>query len=200
MANVPKGSVKAPADYLPNPASVSDLDNTRKDVLAMPSCNYNPVGSQHYAFDLYVSGPTQLYDKLREGGRDRKILTTLQERVADRERPAQSVEWFFLSGGYGLLHALELARTYQAAFYKYPDTPITFKKWKRVLPRLLDEVFQASVVSGVYFFGSKRYAEMVLATELFKSSPGLFHMQVGRASAPMVRNALSARVHQLFGV
>lgn len=206
--HMPEAKQIVPSDYLPHPASVSVLESTREEVLAMPGSAYNPAYSQHYAFDLYVREPkTQLYEKLREEGRDRRILARLLHGGligGELATEDNSVDWFFLTAGYGLLHVLELARPYQASFTrtiaKKNGIPDTKTIWKRVLPGLLDVVFATAPVTSVHVFGSSEYVAMVQETWLYKTSPKLFEVHQGRANKPSLRSDLSATVLRLYGV
>ena len=100
----------SPDEYLSCPGSVELLTRTRSSIFGLPESAYDVNATECYAYDLYVRDQkTQLYRALRNCDLD----VPVRERVLAGEK---AVEWYFLSGGYGLLHALELARPYQATF------------------------------------------------------------------------------------
>jgi hypothetical protein len=186
----------SPSDYLASPASVERLGITRSAVFARPNSAYDRNATQHYAFDLYVRDPkTQLYRGLRDTG----LAVAARERLLSA---GNEVEWYFLSGGYGLLHALELARPYQATFdrsiARQNGIPETLREWKPILPLLLDEVFCRKVPSSVSVFGSTKYVDMVLTTDLYRCRPDLFDIRIGRANTPTLTAALVDTVRRLF--
>jgi hypothetical protein len=151
---------------------------------------------QHYAFDLYVRHPeTQMYRELRDTG----LAVMVREQLL---LDGNKVEWYFLSGGYGLLHALEMARPYQATFDKgianRNSIPGTLGEWKPILPLLLDEIFRREVPSSVSVFGSKAYVDMVQSANFYKCRSDLFDIRSGRATSPAVRAGLVDTVRRLF--
>lgn len=193
---VPEKHSVSPTDYLVNPALVNQLAATRAAVFAHPNSAYDQNATQHYAFDLYVRDPkTQLYRGLRETG----LAITVRERLLS---VGNEVEWYFLSGGYGLLHALEMARPYQATFdegiARQNSIPGTLREWKAVLPLFLNSIFCQRVPSSVTVFGSTKYVDMVRATEFYRCRPDLFDIRVGRANTPALTTALVDTVRRVF--
>jgi cytoplasmic iron level regulating protein YaaA (DUF328/UPF0246 family) len=188
---IPDGHFVSPSDYLPNPASVEKLSVIRSAVFTRPNSAYHQHATQHYAFDLYVRDQnTQLYRGLRNTG----LAVMVRERLLSA---GNEIEWYFLSGGYGLLHALEMARPYQATFDRKiaidNGIPHTLPQWKPTLPLLLDEIFCRTVPSSVSVFGSKTYVDMVRATDLYGNRSDLFDIRSGRPntlSTPLVDKVL----------
>ncbi len=193
---MPDGRTVSPGEYLASPAALAQLNRTRDSVFSNPKSAYDPRAKQHYAFDLYVRHPdTQLYRRLRDEGLDVPVRTRLLAKMND-------VDWYFLSGGYGLLHALELARPYQATFSNTiasnNNIPCTLREWKPVLPSILDEMFERSTVCSINIFGSRDYVDMVRSSKHFQHRPTLFEVKSGRASDPALTGALLETVCRLF--
>jgi cytoplasmic iron level regulating protein YaaA (DUF328/UPF0246 family) len=183
-------------DYLATHDAIDRLNSTRSAVFRDPTSAYNPQATQHYAFYLYVRHcETQLYRPLRDEG----LAVPVRERLLDH---TNDVEWYFLSGGYGLVHALELERPYQATFNKQIATknniPWTLPEWKRVLPALLDEVFERTTPSSVSVFGSKDYVDVVRAMKHYRDQPALFKIRSGRANEQKLTAGLLDTVRRLF--
>jgi cytoplasmic iron level regulating protein YaaA (DUF328/UPF0246 family) len=194
----PDGRIVSPGQYLANPAALAQLNRTRDSVLSNPKSAYDPRAGQHYAFDLYVRHPkTQMYRCLRNEGLDGPIRTRLLAITND-------VDWYFLSGGFGLLHALELARPYQATFRndiaRKENIPSTLREWKPVLPSILDEILARSTADSIHIFGSKDYVDMVLSSEHYKRRSTVFEVNAGRANDKALTTALRRTVHRLFGL
>jgi hypothetical protein len=193
---IPGKYAVSPGDYLAKPSSVARLDAARSLVFALPNSAYDEKATQHYAFDLYVRDP---YTKMYRGLRDTGLAVTVRERLLAGD---DEIEWYFLSGGYGLLHALEIARPYQATFDRSIASknkiPWTFQKWKPVLPPLLDEIFSQKNPSSVTVFGSTAYVEMVRNTNFYKCRPEIFKIVQGRAYDPKIISALEETVRHLL--
>jgi len=192
----PDGRIVSAVEYLANSEALARLNGTRDAVLNNPNTAYDPRAGQYYAFDLYVRHPdTQLYLRLRNEGLDGPIRTRLLARMND-------VEWYFLSGGYGLLHALELARPYQATFShtiaRTSNIPYTLRQWKPVLPSILDQMIERSPVDSIHIFGSKDYVDMVRSSNRYKHRPTAFEVKIGRANDPALTMALLKTVRRLF--
>jgi len=80
------------------------LVNLRKIVFSDPRAD---VGKNvTYAFDLYV----------RKGRAYKDLFKHNYNRIKELLVESNIVEWFFLSGGFGIIHALEKAHRYQATF------------------------------------------------------------------------------------
>jgi cytoplasmic iron level regulating protein YaaA (DUF328/UPF0246 family) len=112
------------------------------------------------------------------------------------------VDWYFLSGGYGLLHALELARPYQATFSntlaRKNNIPCTMREWKPVLPSILDEMLEGSTVDSIHIFGSRDCVDMVRSSKRYKHRPTVFEVKIGRANDKELTTALLKTVRRLF--
>lgn len=69
------------------------------------------------------------------------------------------VEWFFLSGEYGIIHALEAARKYQATFNRnvayQKGILYTANPWRDVLPAICDSIVLKFNPDWIYVFGSE---------------------------------------------
>jgi hypothetical protein len=189
-----KGNV-VPGDYLGNDNIIHKLEAARASSFKLAGNNYDSTSKQVYAFDLYVRHPrTQLYKNLRDSG----LAERARKAMLETTFPA---EWFFLSGGYGLVHALELTRSYQATFSQQMATqagiPFTGNIWKN-LPGILDEIFQRLSPSMIHFFGATDYLNFVTATNTYKQRPGSFRLLCGRATNLDLREALISLVKGLL--
>ena len=145
--------VVEPFGYLHNFDLLRNLLDTRKRVFNIPGVQRGDKTT--YAFDLYVrSGKTynaiysKHYDSLK-----RKLL-------AD-----DALQWFFLSGGYGVIHALEKAKNYQASFIRLPKdkhVPYTGTIWRNAgLHTICDAIINRFKPSRIYVFGSRNYSVFV---------------------------------------
>jgi len=114
-----------------------------------------------YAFDLYVRAGNA-YQDLRKDNYEKSKSEVI----------SGNVEWFFLSGGYGIIHALEAAKKYQATFtrgiaYK-KKIPFTRDLWKTTLPSLCDAIMSKFDPEWVYVFGSQDYTNFIKQTNLWR--------------------------------
>jgi len=155
---VPENSVRvSPIDYLDDPELVSKLCATREGIFEDPRANIG--SSETYAFDLYVNAGFA-YRRLKHGN---------HEEMKSRLLKGDDVEWFFLSGGYGIVHALEPAVKYQATFTRgisyQNDIPFTGTIWKRLLPNILDEIISKYNPEMTYIFGSRDYTFFIKQTQ-----------------------------------
>lgn len=93
---IPKGSrIVDPQYYLKDPVLISKLRQKREHIFSDPRAN---TGTRiTYAFDLYVNA----------GKAYRKLRNSSYQRIKSRLISSNEIEWFFLSGGYGIIHALE---------------------------------------------------------------------------------------------
>jgi len=82
------------------------------------------------------------------------------------------IEWFFLSGGYGIIHALEAAKKYQATFdrniARKKKIPYTADLWKSTLPLICNAIASKFQPTWLYVFGSKSYTYFIKQTEFWK--------------------------------
>lgn len=119
---------------------------------------------------MYALAPrTRLYAEIRSKGLVKDLTTALASG-----NTAFPSEWFILSGGYGILHALESARPYSATFSQYPKTHCTtcgaslrpycsMKDWKKVIPRLLVDIVSKATPTHIFIFGDNTYLSLTAA-------------------------------------
>jgi len=117
-----------------------------------------------YAFDLYV----------RAGKAYKDILRFNYHPIKDMLAKSNIIEWFFLSGGFGIIHALEKAHKYQATFNyniaRQRDIPYTVKIWDGTLVRICDAIFSKLNPHWVYVFGSRDYTNFIKSTKYWKEN------------------------------
>jgi len=159
---IPENSVRvSPIDYLDDAELVSKLCATREGIFEDPRANIG--SSETYAFDLYVNA----------GFAYRRLKHVNHEEMKSRLLNGDDVEWFFLSGGYGIVHALEPAVKYQATFTRgtsyQNDIPFTGTIWKRLLPKILDEIISKYNPEMTYIFGSRDYTWFVKKIESWEN-------------------------------
>ena len=159
---IPKGSrVVEPSYYLDDPFVVGLL-NTRQSILRYPQACFGARTT--YAFDLNV----------RFGKAYKDLFDSYYDRLKSLLLSGGVVEWFFLSGGYGIVHALEKARRYQATFNRtiaYQNKiPYTANLWKNVLPPICDNILSKLRSDWVYVFGSRDYTQFIKQTSFWKTA------------------------------
>lgn len=140
---------------------VSKLCNIRNRIFQDPRIR---VGTKTtYAFDLCV----------RAGKAYRDLLKSNYQRLKLKLLSSNEIEWFFLSGGYGIIHALEKARKYQATFNRsiayQNDIPYTAKFWNDSLTSICDAIILRFHPEWVYIFGSKDYTHFIKQTSFWKT-------------------------------
>ena len=146
---IPKNSRRVSlADYLGNINLIRRLETTRESIFKDPR---SKVGTKDtYAFDLYV-----------RAGYAYKNLKASNETKLKEMMYSGKLQWFFLSGGYGIIHALEPARKYQATFNRaiaYKNKiPFTATQWKGTLSEMIDSAVSKFDPEWVFFFGSQDY-------------------------------------------
>jgi hypothetical protein len=192
---VPDKFKVVPEDYLVKESSLLELQIARLKAFESPRSEYDPGSNQVYAFDLYVRHPrTQLYRNLRDSG----LAERARRVIVETRFPA---EWFFLSGAYGLVHAFELTRSYQATFNRQmadqAEISFTGRIWKN-LPDIIDEMLERLSPSMIHVFGATDYINFVTATNAYKQRPGSFRLLCGRATNPDLREALASLVKGLL--
>jgi len=145
-----------PPYYLENPNLISQLDINRKKVFQ--NSRVDAGTKVTYAFDLYVNAG-KAYKDLRKFN---------YERIRSRLLSSNDIEWFFLSGGFGIIHALERAKKYQATFNstigQKSNIPLTTSYWKNTLPLICDSIVTRFNPEWIYVFGSKDYTTFVKQT------------------------------------
>jgi cytoplasmic iron level regulating protein YaaA (DUF328/UPF0246 family) len=118
---IPQGAkIIQPKDYLDDKKLIEKLFQIRRKIFADPKAK---VGTKStYAFDLYVN----------TGNAYKEIRTKYYKKIKSLLKSGE-IMWFFLSGGYGIINALEPAKRYQATFSRsiaYANKiPFTAKIW-----------------------------------------------------------------------
>lgn len=104
---IPDGSkVVQPTYYLDDKGLISRLHNIRNNIFQDPRAY---IGTKTtYAFDLYIRAGYAYRDLKKDNYQKLKSML-----ISD-----SNIEWFFLSGGYGIIHAFEAGKKYQATFSK----------------------------------------------------------------------------------
>jgi hypothetical protein len=140
---------------------IPSLLSTRERTFSDPRASVGTKTS--YALDLYG----------RKGRAYKKLLESNYPRLKSMLLSGDSVEWFFLSGGYGIVHALEKASKYQATFSQgiayQNDIPYTGKIWKPLLTQVCDSILLKFHPDFVYVFGSRDYTEFIKQTSYWKT-------------------------------
>jgi cytoplasmic iron level regulating protein YaaA (DUF328/UPF0246 family) len=165
-----------PSYYLNNQILASKLLSIRDLIFADPRAKFGVRST--YAFDLYVQAG-RAYNRLfkRNYVRTKQYLQT-----------THAAEWFFLSGGYGIIHALEAAFQYQASFNyhiaRQNNIPYTTKYWKDVLPDLCEAIFRRFSAHRIYVFGSRDYTNFIKNTRSWKESNNIQIFESTGSSGP----------------
>jgi len=145
-----------PKDYIRDDDLYGKFMAMRESILSRPT---SQLGSRRtLAFDLYVR-KGRAYSKLLK-----ENYVTAQKILFDNE-----VQWFFLSGGYGIINALEEAKKYQASFNyniaRSNNITFTAREWKPFLPPILDGIIENYSPQRVYVFGSRDYTDFIKLSE-----------------------------------
>ena len=148
-----------PSHYLQNKALLSLLASTRERIFQDPRAN---VGKKTtYAFDLYARAGNA-YRDLRGFNYQRSKNTLLSGEIG----------WFFLSGGYGIVHGLEPAHKYSVTFNRsiayQKRIPFTTPLWKNTLPTIIEAIISDLEPQWTYVFGSRDYTDFVKQTDSWK--------------------------------
>ena len=154
-----------PPYYLNDRSLLNHLYNIRNHVFQNPLAS---VGSKKtYAFDLYV----------RAGKAYKELFNTRYAQLKSALLSSNTIEFFFLSGGYGIIHALEAATKYQATFNqniaRKNNIPYTANLWSNTLPLILDDIISKLDPDWVYVFGSQDYTNFVKQTRAWISRPNI---------------------------
>ena len=162
------------------------LVDTREDIFKDPKAC---VGNRTtYAFGLYRKG--RAYHDLLEKDN--------HARMKERLLSGDNVQWFFLSGGYGVIHALEKARKYEATFSRniaYKNKiPFTANIWEETLVQICDDVVRRFSPSQIYVFGSRDYTCFIKKTNFWSSSDKVKMFESTGNSGP---NWLSPKLNDL---
>lgn len=157
---IPAGARVVEPSYYLNQSLIGELLNTRERIFLDPRAHVGVRST--YAFDAYV----------RTGKAYKELFEISYDRLKAKLLSSNSIEWFFLSGGYGVIHALERARSYQATFTygiaHQNNIPHTAKLWKPVLSQLCDDISARFNPDLVYVFGSSDYTEFIKETSFWK--------------------------------
>lgn len=164
-----------PAYYL-DAHLIPSLLSTRERIFRDPRASVGTKTS--YALDLYG----------RTGRAYRHLLEHNYPRLKSMLLSSDSVEWFFLSGGYGVVHALEEARRYQATFNQsiaYQNKiPYTAKLWKPLLSSICDCILARFSPDFVYVFGGRDYTEFIKQTSFWKTKDNVRMFESTGLSGP----------------
>lgn len=130
-----------------------------------------------YAFDLYT-----------RTGKAYKHLTPSLSNQIKRMLLEGKLSWFFLSAGYGIVHALEPARSYQATFNQtiaYQNKiPNTTRQWKGLLAKLIDSTINRLNPDGIFFFGSQDYSSFFKESKAWESQNKVWLFESTGSSGP----------------
>jgi hypothetical protein len=146
-----------PTDYLSRIDLISTLVDTRQHIL-INMRRQDPSSVSVPALDLYVKAPrSHAYQGIRKSCGD-----GLKKRLF-----SQDVQWFFLSGGYGVVHALENTRRYEATFNERKIERV----WSQArLSAICQDIVDKFNPSRIYILGSPKYLEMVKAARFYSSA------------------------------
>lgn len=172
-----RSKVVQPSYYLDNKDLISRLHNIREQIFRDPRAH---VGAKlTYAFDLYVRAG-KAYRDLRESGN--------QQRLKSKLISSDKIEWFFLSGGYGITHALEAAKKYQATFdrniARKKKIPYTADLWEDTLTSICNAVISKFQPTWLYVFGSKSYTDFIKQTAFWKTKETIKMFESTGSSGP----------------
>jgi len=165
-----------PSYYLDDESLITRLNSIRERIFQDARAN---LGSKiTYAFDLYV----------RAGNAYRDLREKNYHRIKSALLSSNTIEWFFLSGGYGVIHALEPARKYQATFNKniayQNNIPYTANLWSNVLPSILDAIVSKFNPQWIYVFGSQDYTYFTKQTNAWKSKLNMKMFESAGSAGP----------------
>jgi len=125
---------------------------------------------------------------VRVGRAYKRLLENNYVRLKNKLLSSGSIEWFILSGGYGIIHALEEARKYQATFNQsiaYQNKiPYTAKLWKSILTSLCENIIARFDPDVVYVFGSRDYTDFIKQTSFWKIEDNVRMFESTGSSGP----------------
>lgn len=152
--------VVQPSSYLDDKRLISRLHSIRDRIFQDPRAH---AGAKiTYAFDLYV----------RAGNAYRDLRKNNYQRL-ESMLISNSLEWFFLSGGYGIVHALEPAKKYQATFNRsiayQKKILFTANLWNNTLTTICDAIVTKFNPECVYVFGSQAYTNFIKQTGFWRT-------------------------------
>lgn len=118
-----------------------------------------------YAFDLYTRAGLAYRNLTPAFGIELKQLIATNK-----------LSWLFLSAGYGIIHALEPAMSYQATFNRtiayQNNIPYTTKQWKGTLSEIIDSAVSKLNPDWLFFFGSNDYSAFFKDTKTWTANNG----------------------------
>jgi len=160
----PSSSI-SPAYYLCDSSLISALHEMRNRVFGDPNAK---LGTKRtYAFDLYV----------RTGQAYRGLNIKYYDVTKRALLGKNGIEWFFLSGGFGIIHALEESWRYQATFNRTiaheKGIPFTANLWRPLLPTLCDSAISFLPPDWIYVFGSRDYTRFIKETDVWKHNTNI---------------------------
>lgn len=186
---IPNGSkVIHPSYYLSDEKLLSRLYNIREDIFQDPRAI---VGTKiTYTFDL-IARAGNAYRDLKENYHRLKSLLI-----------SNSIEWFFLSGGYGIMHALEPARKYQATFNRsiayQKQIPFTANLWSNILTTICDAIISKFSPEYVYVFGSQDYTKFIKETDSWRTKNIIMFESTGSSGPFWLSPKLNELVNSIF--
>ena len=171
-----QSKIVEPSHYLDDKILLSKLSEIRKNIFEDTRAN---IGQRTtYAFDLYV----------RAGKAYKDLLKSNYHQLKERLLRTNDIEWFFLSGGYGIIHALEKAKKYQATFNRsiacQKGIPYTADLWNSVLTSICDVIFYKFNPVWVYVLGSRDYTRFVKETNYWKKSSNITMFESTGSAGP----------------
>jgi len=166
-----------PSYYLNDNSLISEMLAIRNTIFKNEKAN---LGNKNtYAFDLYV----------RKGNAYKEIFEKNYTRLKSYIFNPTKLEWFFLSGGYGIVHALEVAKKYQATFNRsiahQKNIPFTGTLWRDVLPPICDAIITKLKPDLIYVFGSRDYTEFVKKTNFWKTAKNIKMFESTGSAGPL---------------
>ncbi|MEM2914467.1 MAG: hypothetical protein QXH91_03575 [Candidatus Bathyarchaeia archaeon] len=149
-----------PYNYIHELSLAKEIIKIREKIFQDPRAR---VGSREtYAFNLYI----------RAGKAYSKVYCRYYPQLKNMLLKGEKLCWFFLSGGYGIINALEKARKYQASFNKnlaYKNgIPYTTPLWNPILKDACNSIFRKFEPQYVYVFGSRDYTQFIKDTERWR--------------------------------
>lgn len=149
-----------PFDYIDDLSLANQIIAIRNKILHDPQARAG--NRETLAFDLYVRAG-KAYSKIF-----RSYYLLLKPLVLKNDQ----IFWFFLSGGYGIVHALERVVKYQATFNKNfarkDGILYTVPIWENVLREACNAVISKINPEYVYVFGSGDYTRFIKSVERWK--------------------------------
>ena len=145
---------------------IRQLEEIRERVFKQPRISLG--NKKSYALNLYTQTGFA-YRDLRKNNQLEKAKELLKDQ--------RNIQWYFLSGGNGILNALEAARDYQATFNRsihyQRKIPFTGTIWRTILPKVCNEIFTTFHPEWVYIFGSQDYTQYIKDTYYWRNEQNI---------------------------